>query len=54
MSEWEIIEETKDAAVIKVLGVGGAGGNAVDHMLQGGIDGAHFICANTDRQTSFR
>ena len=50
MSEWEIVEESKGAAVIKVLGVGGAGGNAVDHMLQGGIDGAHFICANTDRQ----
>ena len=50
MSKWEIVEETKGAAVIKVLGVGGAGGNAVDHMLQGGIDGAHFICANTDRQ----
>ena len=50
MSKWEIVEESKGAAVIKVLGVGGAGGNAVDHMLQGGIDGAHFICANTDRQ----
>ena len=50
MSEWKMVEETKSAAVIKVLGVGGAGGNAVDHMLQEGIDGAHFICANTDRQ----
>jgi cell division protein FtsZ len=37
-------------AVIKVLGVGGGGGNAVAHMLASGIDGVDFICANTDAQ----
>ncbi len=37
-------------AVIKVIGVGGGGGNAVEHMLQGNIEGVEFICANTDAQ----
>jgi cell division protein FtsZ len=37
-------------AVIKVLGVGGGGGNAVAHMLASGIEGVDFICANTDAQ----
>ncbi|MDM8557644.1 cell division protein FtsZ [Candidatus Marithioploca araucensis] len=37
-------------AVIKVVGVGGGGGNAVEHMLQGNIEGVEFICANTDAQ----
>ena len=36
--------------VIKVIGVGGGGGNAVKHMASCGIDGVDFICANTDRQ----
>lgn len=39
-----------DDAVIKVIGVGGGGGNAVDHMVEGHIDGVQFICANTDAQ----
>jgi len=37
-------------AVIKVIGVGGGGGNAVEHMLEGNIEGVEFICANTDAQ----
>ena len=39
-----------DDAVIKVIGVGGGGGNAVDHMVETHIDGVQFICANTDAQ----
>ena len=50
MSEWEIIEEVKENASIKVIGVGGGGGNAVQHMVQSGIEGAEFISVNTDRQ----
>jgi cell division protein FtsZ len=37
-------------AVIKVLGIGGGGGNAVAHMVRTGIEGVDFICANTDAQ----
>jgi cell division protein FtsZ len=37
-------------AVIKVVGVGGGGGNAVSHMVQAGVDGVDFVCANTDAQ----
>ena len=43
MSEWEIVEENKGNAVIKVIGVGGGGGNAVQHMVEGGINGTDFI-----------
>jgi cell division protein FtsZ len=39
-----------DDAIIKVIGVGGGGGNAVDHMVEGNIAGVQFICANTDAQ----
>jgi cell division protein FtsZ len=38
------------SAVIKVIGVGGGGGNAVGHMVEAGIEGVEFICANTDSQ----
>ena len=38
------------SAVIKVIGVGGGGGNAVAHMVDTGIEGVDFICANTDSQ----
>ena len=38
------------AAVIKVMGVGGGGGNAVDHMMNANIQGVEYICANTDAQ----
>ncbi len=47
---WEIIEENAGLAKIKVIGVGGAGGNAVIHMINNEIQGADFICANTDSQ----
>ena len=47
---WEIIEENAGLAKIKVIGVGGAGGNAVTHMINNDIQGADFICANTDSQ----
>ena len=48
---FEIIDqETRDGAVIKVIGVGGCGGNAVEHMIARGLTGVDFICANTDAQ----
>ena len=50
MSEWEIVEENKGTAVIKVVGVGGGGGNALQHMVESGIEGSDFICINTDKQ----
>ena len=39
-----------NSTVIKVVGVGGAGGNAVDHMIREGVGGVEFICCNTDSQ----
>ena len=50
MSEWEIVEEPSGNASIKVVGVGGGGGNAVQHMVDVGIEGANFISVNTDQQ----
>ena len=50
MSEWEIVEESTGNASIKVVGVGGGGGNAVQHMVDVGIKGANFISVNTDKQ----
>jgi len=47
---FESIENQQDNAVIKVVGVGGGGGNAVEHMVAENIDGVEFICANTDAQ----
>ncbi len=47
---FELAEETQENAVIKVVGVGGGGGNAVEHMLQSHIEKVDFICANTDAQ----
>ena len=48
---FEIIDQAGDeGAVIKVIGVGGCGGNAVEHMIGRGLDGVEFICANTDAQ----
>ncbi len=48
--KFEIMEAEDQEAVIKVIGVGGCGGNAVDHMIQNGVQGVEFICANTDAQ----
>lgn len=47
---FELMDTYSQNAVIKVVGVGGGGGNAVEHMLQGSIEGVEFICANTDAQ----
>lgn len=49
MNVFDLAEENlSDNAVIKVVGVGGGGGNAVKHMLESNLDGVEFICANTD------
>ena len=47
---FELVDTNRQNAVIKVLGVGGGGGNAVRHMASCGIEGVDFICANTDAQ----
>ncbi len=47
---FEFVDTDNQAAIIKVIGVGGGGGNAVQHMLTGCIEGVEFICANTDAQ----
>ncbi|MFQ5659091.1 MAG: cell division protein FtsZ [Gammaproteobacteria bacterium] len=47
---FELVDATNTTAIIKVIGVGGGGGNAVQHMLGANIDGVDFICANTDAQ----
>lgn len=51
---FEIIEKESTGTVIKVIGVGGAGGNAVDHMIRQGVEGVEFIVANTDAQALSR
>ena len=47
---FELMDAYSQSAVIKVIGVGGGGGNAVQHMLSAQIDGVEFVCANTDAQ----
>jgi len=47
---FELVDNLPQNAVIKVVGVGGGGGNAVRHMLSNSIEGVDFICANTDAQ----
>jgi cell division protein FtsZ len=51
---FELVETLPQEAVIKVVGVGGCGGNAVDHMIDMGVQGVEFICANTDAQALSR
>jgi cell division protein FtsZ len=46
----EMIEEFNEGTQIRVIGVGGGGGNAVEHMIEHGVQGVQFICANTDAQ----
>jgi cell division protein FtsZ len=48
--KFEIVDTYTPNAVIKVIGVGGGGGNAVEHMVSANIEGVDFICANTDAQ----
>lgn len=50
MAHFELIEKMAPNAVIKVIGVGGGGGNAVAHMVASNVDGVEFITANTDSQ----
>ena len=47
---FELIDSVSQNAVIKVIGVGGGGGNAVEHMVNKDVEGVEFICANTDAQ----
>lgn len=47
---FELVDNVTQNAVIKVIGVGGGGGNAVQHMIANTIEGVEFICANTDAQ----
>jgi cell division protein FtsZ len=48
--KYELVDTYSETAVIKVIGVGGGGGNAVNHMVGCHIEGVEFICANTDAQ----
>jgi cell division protein FtsZ len=50
MIMFELVDSLPQSAVIKVIGVGGGGGNAVQHMVTTEVDGVDFICANTDSQ----
>jgi len=47
---FEIMEKDSQEAVIKVIGVGGCGGNAIEHMITKNLSGVEFICTNTDMQ----
>lgn len=48
--KFEFMDTQSQSAIIKVVGVGGGGGNAVEHMVKENLDGVDFICANTDAQ----
>lgn len=47
---FEMLDNVNKGTIIKVVGVGGAGGNAVSHMIRSGVQGVDFICCNTDAQ----
>lgn len=47
---FNLLDSVPQSAVIKVIGVGGGGGNAVEHMVKSELDGVDFMCANTDAQ----
>ncbi len=51
---FELVDGKNDGAVIKLIGVGGGGSNAVEHMHNSNIEGVEFICANTDAQALAR
>ena len=48
------VEEFNQGTQIKVIGVGGGGGNAVEHMIDTKVQGVEFVCANTDAQALTR
>jgi len=50
MMAFELLDAQPEGAVIKVIGVGGCGGNAIDHMIEQGVQGVEFIAINTDAQ----
>ena len=50
MAHFELVERMAPNAVIKVIGVGGGGGNAVAHMVSSSVEGVEFVTANTDSQ----
>ncbi|HQY49980.1 MAG TPA: cell division protein FtsZ, partial [Thermomonas sp.] len=50
MAHFELVNQVAPNAVIKVIGVGGGGGNAVAHMVNSNVIGVEFITANTDSQ----
>ena len=47
---FELEENANFGASIKVIGIGGGGGNAIENMVKANIEGVEFICANTDAQ----
>lgn len=47
---FDVVEQSGNSAVIKVIGVGGGGGNAIMHMANQDVTGVEFVCANTDNQ----
>ena len=51
---FEIVDSGVTGPVIKVIGVGGAGGNAVNHMIEQGVEGVEFLAVNTDAQVLSR
>src|SRR5258708_33865711 len=51
---FEIVDSQVTGPIIKVIGVGGAGGNAVNHMIDQGVQGVEFIAVNTDAQVLSR
>ena len=51
---FELVDNPTRSAVIKVIGVGGGGGNAVQHMIANCVEGVDFIAANTDSQAICR
>ena len=50
---FELVENVAQSAEIKVIGVGGGGGNAVHHMINNQVEGVEFVCANTDAQALY-
>ena len=51
---FELMDAAGQSAVIKVIGIGGGGGNAIDHMLSASLEGVEFVNANTDSQALHR